>query len=547
LNSVSEGSLLETLVKLQERDDVLYALPDFKVKLTSEGTTYSNSNNCEYIYNELSMNECWKYTRGSSGVLVGVIDSGIDHNHPALTNVLNLNLSRNFTNGYPEFENNPVVNSDHGTHVAGIIAAEHSENNNMMGISPNISLISLKAFDSANNGYTSNIVLAIQYAIDNDIPILNLSAAYYTNSTYFNQSLYEIIDEYPGLFVCSSGNNNKNIDNNPMYPASYDLGNIICVGSMNFGGGKAEESNYGDSSVDIYTYGKDIYSTVPGGYAFKSGTSMAAPFVTGVAALLLSFNPNLTTLQLKESILSVPKNYVFNPNGRAVDVQNTYVRKLNAWESMKYVIDNYCNSLSLGELPIITKRLQPSDYFVEQNLFLKLVVSENQNATITFSSDYAFNLYMYDSDLNLIEGEHIINNDDSNIVVEFNFDAGIYYFKANFVDPEIEDDINILLPHNHNLNDHYSWNTSTRHRNFCACGYFVLEGHTILQGSNVCILCKGIVDTGFIGINSNVQSLYKSLNGSLKFANGIIILVEADVYEYLNGTLEFFKNDDVKE
>lgn len=265
----------------------------------------------------------WKTARGT-GVVVGVIDSGIDPNHPDLQNNLWTNPGEipndgidNDGNGYIDdyygydFVNedeNPFDDNGHGTHVAGTIAAEANNNTGIIGVAPEAKIMSLKFLSSDGSGFTTDAIRAIDYAV--------MMGADITNNSWggggYSYALYDAIEnaEKAGqLFVAAAGNGGQDGigDNNdfyPSYPASYDLDNIISVAATDDRDSLSLFSNYGPNSVDIAAPGDEILSTLPGGYDYFSGTSMAAPHVTGVASLILSQNPNLTSDEVKNALLS---------------------------------------------------------------------------------------------------------------------------------------------------------------------------------------------------------------------------------------------------
>lgn len=167
----------------------------------------------------------------------------------------------------------------------------------------------IKDGDSSGGYSEANAIKAVEYADEKGIQILNFSLGTYTD---FLSSLKVAIQNYSGLFVCSAGNKGLNTDNNHHYPSKYNnLPNLISVGASNssdsrwISSASAESSNYGKTTVDIFAPGSSIYCCAPGQtYTHKSGTSMAAPFVTGVAALILGKYPNLTASQIKSRILN---------------------------------------------------------------------------------------------------------------------------------------------------------------------------------------------------------------------------------------------------
>ena len=266
----------------------------------------------------------------NSAVHVGVIDEGLMVNHTDLRSNIWVNAREiasnrldddrngyiNDINGW-DFagRNNSVydgVSDDHGTHVAGTIAASANNATGVYGVCPNAKLISAK-FLGLLGGTTANAVLALDY-ITNLKRTHNLRIVATNNSWGgggFSQSLYDAISRANAaniLFIAAAGNSNINMDVTPQYPASYNLPNVIAVAAIDSAGNRASFSNYGATRAHIAAPGVNILSTVPGSrntvaYASYSGTSMATPHVAGAAALYASLNPCATAAQIKEAIL----------------------------------------------------------------------------------------------------------------------------------------------------------------------------------------------------------------------------------------------------
>ena len=281
-------NVLATIKQLEERDDVLSAEPNYI------GSIFATPNDLrfgeQWGINNASFPNAWNVTTGSSTVMVGVLDTGIDGNHEDLTNRINKSLCRDFTSGTVNVVTNPVDYNGHGTHVAGIIGAQGNNVKGIAGACWDVRLVSLRIWDGQGNGLASDAILAIDYACNQGIQILNMSGGW----KEYVAALERIIDIYcHALFVCAAGNSNYDNDISPQkaYPASYSLHNIISVGAITSGNVPRFDSNYGKTSVDLYAPGDNILSTIPGGtYAYLGGTSMAAPYVAGVAALLLTKN-----------------------------------------------------------------------------------------------------------------------------------------------------------------------------------------------------------------------------------------------------------------
>ena len=339
----SKENVLEAIKLLEKREDILYAGPDYFIEphaLPDPLPTY-------YVYqqtalNSVSLPQAWDISVGSSIVKVGVLDTGIQANHPGLTGTVNVGLSRDFTtgttNGVAGGLADPYGNNGHGTHVGGIITTNGNAGG-VIGASWFGELVSLRVLNTAgwfNNDSTISLVNAISYAGNNGIPILNFSGGILSswNITGVTE-LYFAIQNYSGLFVASAGNNDgANNDVNHVYPASWSstLPNLIAVGALDDGNNRANFSNQGVVSVDLFAPGTNIYSAYKD-FTFgpMSGTSMAAPYVAGVAALVYLLHPYMTGADLKTALKSsvdvLPElSGLCNTNG-----------KINAYKAVNYI------------------------------------------------------------------------------------------------------------------------------------------------------------------------------------------------------------------
>ncbi|EOZ95185.1 Protease precursor [Indibacter alkaliphilus LW1] len=218
-----------------------------------------------------------------------------------------------YGNGNPSHR---VKDESHGTHVAGIIAADRNNAEGIRGVANNVSIMSVRAVPNGDE-YDKDIALAIRYAVDNGAKVINASFGkdFSPNKEWVYEAL-QYASEKDVLFVHAAGNDGKDLDNpeNPNFPNDHDFNNgqeftdnVITVGALTaqYGPGMiAAFSNYGAKNVDVFAPGAQIYSTMPEGeYTFQSGTSMAAPAVAGLAALIRSYYPKLTAVQVKKIIM----------------------------------------------------------------------------------------------------------------------------------------------------------------------------------------------------------------------------------------------------
>ncbi len=280
--------------------------------LQNYGQTVASSTGEEGF--DINLIDAWAKTQGDEAVTVGVIDTGIDITHVDLANNIWTNEKEIVNgidddgNGYIDdihgwdFANNDASVYDmdaldyHGTHMAGIIAA----NGAVKGVAPKIKLMPLKAMNYAN-GYTSDIIEAIEYAKAQGIKIINCSFA----SISYNPALQDAIASCPDiLFICAAGNYGQPTTKLATFPTCFGLSNVLSVSAANNKGQLSEISTYGEY-VDVAAPGIGIYSTLPEDcYGFMEGTSCSAAYVSGTAALLLSDNIDLSTYELKSKIIN---------------------------------------------------------------------------------------------------------------------------------------------------------------------------------------------------------------------------------------------------
>jgi subtilisin family serine protease len=262
--------------------------------------------------------EAWDLETGNS-IIVAVIDTGVDYNHPDLAANIWVNGDEipgngvdDDHNGYTDDyhgwdfcndDNDPWDDYSHGTHCAGIIAAVGNNNVGVTGVNWHAKIMPLKFMDSNGGGSTANAVSAILYASRMGAKVISNS----WGGGGFSNALKDAIETANGagtVFVAAAGNSARDNDLVPHYPSSYDCGNIIAVAATDGNDTLAPFSCYGLQSVDVGAPGVSILSTVPGGsYANYSGTSMATPYVAGAVALAMAHSPSSSHTQIVRRVL----------------------------------------------------------------------------------------------------------------------------------------------------------------------------------------------------------------------------------------------------
>ncbi|MCL2445229.1 MAG: S8 family serine peptidase [Oscillospiraceae bacterium] len=286
LRNKDEMGVLAAIDRLNAHPDVVFAEPDYVEypHVVPNDPLFRNL----WGMTAIRAPQAWDIATGTTQVIVGVLDSGIESTHP--------DLRANVATGTGQFDGRDQ--EGHGTHVAGTIGAL---GNNHLGVTGVCWRVGLANFKLGNRMFDlATAIAAIDFSRRAGLPILNNS----WGSRGYSRALRLAIAQYDGLFVVSAGNNGTNNDTQPMYPASYDSPNIISVASTTQNGSLSGFSNFGVRSVDIAAPGSAIVSTnINNTYSSMNGTSMAAPHVAGVAALVKAHKPSLTTANLKQVLM----------------------------------------------------------------------------------------------------------------------------------------------------------------------------------------------------------------------------------------------------
>ena len=329
VNVPAGKSFADTITALKANKHVVFAQPDYR--LTSNQLPNDTNFASEWGMNntgqtggkasaDIKAPAAWDIATGSGKTIVAVIDSGVDYNHPDLKPNMWVNAGEIAGNGIDDDKDgyvddvhgynfvgnngNPMDDNNHGTHVAGTIGAAGNNGIGVTGVNWKVQIMALKFLDATGSGSTSGAINALNFAVAHGAKISNNS---WGGGGGFNLALSDAITNARNaghIFVAAAGNSALNIESSPVYPASFTQDNIISVAATDHNDALASYSNHGSTSVDIAAPGSRIYSTLRNNsYGLMSGTSMAAPHVTGAVALLWDTHPDWTYKQVINQIL----------------------------------------------------------------------------------------------------------------------------------------------------------------------------------------------------------------------------------------------------
>lgn len=338
------GDVKEQAAKLSARPGVEYAEPNYVLSITEavpaprdplwlklwamKNYGQNSPSGAEgRETSDIQALEAWTVTKGSKSVLVGIIDTGVDYEHPDLK--ANMYVNEKEANGIPGVDDDgngfaddvhgwnfisrdkaepyhgqagspdPMDDNSHGTHVAGTIGGVGNNQIGVVGVNWDVQIMALKFLDKNGSGDNGDAVRAIKYAADNSVDVINASWGG-GDKTKALEAALKYAESKGTIFIAAAGNDSSDNDYVDSYPANYEVDSLVSVAATDNRDRLAVFSNYGFSKVDIAAPGVDILSTVPRDplevgelYASYSGTSMATPHVAGAVALLLAADPSL--------------------------------------------------------------------------------------------------------------------------------------------------------------------------------------------------------------------------------------------------------------
>lgn len=269
---------------------------------------------------DIGASEAWAIETGSKDIIVAISDTGVDYDHPDLKANSWINTLEqdgvagvdDDGNGYIDdihgydFANNdanPMDDHGHGTHCAGTIGAVGNDEKGIVGVAWNVRIMGVKFLTAGGSGTLDGAIQTIDYAVKNGAHIISASWGGGGPSDTLRESIERARDKGV-LFVAAAGNDSSNNDTGSFYPASYAVSNVVSVAAIGNKGQLASFSNYGKTKVHVAAPGHNILSSLPNGsYDSWSGTSMATPHISGIAALLKSHERDITPEQMKERLI----------------------------------------------------------------------------------------------------------------------------------------------------------------------------------------------------------------------------------------------------
>ena len=320
---VPEGETVDSFVDAMEaQPNVEYAQPNYVYKkcitFNDPGIPY------QWYLDKIGVPSAWDITTGLSSVRVAVLDSGIDSTHPEFEGKIYAQIDTANNDNYAY----DIVDG-HGTHVSGIIAATANNSRGIAGIAPSVQLIEVDVFNG-EHAATTDIIDGIQFAMNRGADIINMSLGGYGENDALETALNNAVSA--GIVCIAAAGN----DNTSQYSFPSDFPSVISVIATDQNDNKAYFSNYG-AAKDISAPGTEILSTFPvQDYKFLQGTSMAAPVVSGVVALMLSANPSLTVNDVKNILYNTAVD--LGPAGKDDTFANG---RVDAYQAVREATQDY--------------------------------------------------------------------------------------------------------------------------------------------------------------------------------------------------------------
>jgi hypothetical protein len=361
--------------------------PDYVVEVAD---TTPNDTEFSLLWgmNKIEIPRVWDMTTGSGDGVIAVFDTGFDLDHPDLAGNLWSNVNEIADNGLDDDnnayvddchgwdfysnDNDPTDGHGHGTHVSGTIGAVGNNGLGVAGVNWQTRIMPIKIFSNAGSfGTISDVVAGVFYVITHRIRGVPLRVTNHSwGGTGYNQVLRDALEIAGGqgiMHVAAAGNQgNLNNDATPHYPASFDLSNVLAVANTSESDALHYTSHYGATSVDLAAPGVGIESTLPGGYGEKSGTSMSCPHVTGVAAMMFGYMPELTWQEVRQAILD---GVDIVPGLAGKCVTGGRLNAYGAFETFSPIIEHtpLDNTTDVTSPHVVEAVIRPSVPFVDTN------------------------------------------------------------------------------------------------------------------------------------------------------------------------------------